>query len=89
MPNPALEPGEPEIPFPGVVPWNPDRTLERLGPVSHAARELEEIEEQEKEQPPAFQRALPPLEASGPITRLPTRYTLGRPAGRGSSGVSP
>jgi hypothetical protein len=39
MPNSALEPGELEIPLPGVVRWNPDRTLERLGPVSHAARE--------------------------------------------------
>jgi HPt (histidine-containing phosphotransfer) domain-containing protein len=31
MPNPTCEPGEPEIPSAGVVPWNPDQTLERLG----------------------------------------------------------
>lgn len=35
MPNPALEPGEPEIPLPGVAAWNPDQTLEKLGPVAH------------------------------------------------------
>ena len=36
--NPALEPGQPEILLPGVVAWNPDQTLERLGRVSHVAR---------------------------------------------------
>jgi hypothetical protein len=75
MPNPALEPGEPEIRLSGVVPWNPDQMLQRLGPVSLAARELEEIAEEEKEHPPDFQAALPPFEASGPIAQLDMRVS--------------
>jgi hypothetical protein len=90
MPNLALEPGESEIPLPGVVPRNPDQTLEKLGPVSHAAGELEEIGE--KKQPPAFQGALRPFEASGPITqreRRDPKNPVGKPARPGSPGVSP
>jgi two-component system, sensor histidine kinase and response regulator len=41
MPNPAFQPGEPDIP--GVVPWNPDQTLERLGGDENLLHEVLEI----------------------------------------------
>ena len=43
MPNPTCEPGEPEIPSAGVVPWNPDQTLERLGGDEKLLHEVMEI----------------------------------------------
>src|ERR1700691_3058410 len=43
MPNPTFEPGEPEIPSAGVVPWNPDQTLERLGGDEKLLHEVMEI----------------------------------------------
>ena len=43
MANPAFEPGEPEIPSAGVVPWNPDQTLERLGGDEKLLHEVMEI----------------------------------------------
>jgi two-component system, sensor histidine kinase and response regulator len=43
MSNPALEPGEPENPTAGVVAWNPDQTLERLGGDEQLLHEVIEI----------------------------------------------
>jgi HPt (histidine-containing phosphotransfer) domain-containing protein len=43
MPNPAFDPGESEIPSAGVVPWNPDQTLERLGGDEKLLHEVIEI----------------------------------------------
>jgi HPt (histidine-containing phosphotransfer) domain-containing protein len=43
MPNPTFDPGESEIPSAGVVPWNPDQTLERLGGDEKLLHEVVEI----------------------------------------------
>jgi hypothetical protein len=43
MPNPALEPGGPEILSANVVPWNPEQTLERLRGDEKLLHEVMEI----------------------------------------------
>jgi hypothetical protein len=43
MPNPALEPGEPEILSADVAPWNPEQTLERFGGNEKLLHEVMEI----------------------------------------------